>query len=214
MCYQMHVFDYDEKMVPIKVAEEELTPYQQDRVKNNINLVYACIHREIHGTWKFTAWEDLSQTGFVALCRAAHTYHAGKGVKFSTYAYTCILNALLTECLQRIDYQNHVTAVGDRVFLIPESPVVYVPGDVQQRTCENEKYDKLRRLLSTIKERTQSEKVKNGIEYIWQITEGKIPNRIAVEQGLHPETVARAIRAAKEFLAKQPEILEMLNKKS
>ena len=66
MCYQMHILDYDEEMVPVEVLKDELTPYQRNIVENNINLVYACVHREIHGTWKFASWDDLSQTGFVA----------------------------------------------------------------------------------------------------------------------------------------------------
>ena len=214
MCYQMHILDYDEEMVPVEVLKDELTPYQRNIVENNINLVYACVHREIHGTWKFASWDDLSQTGFVALFQAAHTYHAEKGIKFSTYAYICILNALMTECSRSIDYKNHVVVNGAPTSLLQDDQTGYMPEDAQQRVHEDKKYDELRQLLSVIKERTQSEKVKNGIEYIWLIAEGKTQNKIAVEQGVHQETVARAIRAAKKFLAEQPEILEMLNKNS
>lgn len=58
-------------------------------IADNLGLVYDRIH-----AMRLSTHPDAESDGLFALYRAAATYNPSSGVKFSTYAYTCIFNAL------------------------------------------------------------------------------------------------------------------------
>ena len=79
-----------------------LTPEQQTLVEQNLSLVDKTISWYIHVNENICGlgYEDLSQEGRVALCRAAATYD-GVSAQFSTYATTLIRNHL-TDCCKAV----------------------------------------------------------------------------------------------------------------
>ena len=66
-----------------------LTDEQQKLVVDNMKLVPYIIAKYIGS--KFADDEDIISDGYVGLCNAAATFDESAGVKFSTYACTCIL---------------------------------------------------------------------------------------------------------------------------
>lgn len=97
-----------------------LTPEQQTLVEQNLSLVDKTISWYIHVNENVCGlgYEDLSQEGRVALCRAAATYD-GVSAQFSTYATTLIRNHL-TDCCK---------AVSARLRNLPVVPLDAGPPD-------------------------------------------------------------------------------------
>lgn len=58
-------------------------------VEDNVRLVYAQLAK-----WSLLDNQDAESDAFLALWKAADTFDASKGYAFSTYAYTCINNAI------------------------------------------------------------------------------------------------------------------------
>lgn len=68
-----------------------LNNYQQELVKNNVNLVYKIVY-------KFFDYnkDDLIQEGLVGLCKAAERFDITKGIEFSTFAYKYVYTTCLS----------------------------------------------------------------------------------------------------------------------
>lgn len=71
---------------------QPLTAAQKKMVEQNLRLVPYALHKyvpkQIHRT---NEWDDLYQIGCIGLMRAAATFDADRGIRFSTYATKCIL---------------------------------------------------------------------------------------------------------------------------
>jgi RNA polymerase sigma factor (sigma-70 family) len=64
-------------------------------VLGNLRLVRAVIARRSWPVSQVLDADDLYQEGVIGLCRAADLYDPGRGVAFSTFAWSCIHNRIL-----------------------------------------------------------------------------------------------------------------------
>lgn len=106
-----------------------------------MNLVYALISREYP---TYLQDEDIIQTGMLGLCMAADKWEESKG-KFSSFAYSCIRNAILNEFRRRnkhvgvlsLDYEATGSG-GERVpfsdFVVGDEDVTYIDDCYQKLT--------------------------------------------------------------------------------
>lgn len=93
---------------------------KQQLVEENLSLVYYTIKKHYPGKLND---EDIVQCGNLGLCQAADTWDESKS-RFSTYAVTCIKNAITSELRTRtkhynvlsLDYETH-DSEGDTVTL-------------------------------------------------------------------------------------------------
>lgn len=66
--------------------------YRNKIVEDNLNLVYHIAKKYLLNTEN--SYQELFQIGCIGLIRAADTFNTDKGIKFSTYAATCIHNQI------------------------------------------------------------------------------------------------------------------------
>ena len=65
-----------------------------DRINENLNLVYYVINKYYKEASKVLDIEEMFQEGSIGLMKADRTFEENKGLKFSTYATTCIKNEI------------------------------------------------------------------------------------------------------------------------
>ena len=89
-----------------------LTSEQQALVEQNMELISRIISRHIRTNEGVCGlgYDDLSQEGALALCRAAATYN-GTSAQFSTYASAVIRNHLLDCCKAANTQQKHLCSL-------------------------------------------------------------------------------------------------------
>lgn len=83
---------------------------RQKLVEDNLNLVYA-IASKFTVNNSLYSYEDLIAIGNEGLVRASQTFDENKNIKFSTFAFLCIKNAILNELRlkqNKINYSNTV----------------------------------------------------------------------------------------------------------
>ena len=95
-----------------------------------MNLVYALVSREYPS---YLQDEDIIQTGMLGLCMAAEKWDESR-TKFSTFAYSCIRNAILNEFRRRNKHQGVISLdyeiIGDSGEKAPLSEFVVGEKDV------------------------------------------------------------------------------------
>lgn len=64
-----------------------------DLFEDNQNLVYSIVHKYFKIPYLI---DDITQCGMMGLHIATQTFDKNKGFKFSTYAYVCIRNEIIT----------------------------------------------------------------------------------------------------------------------
>jgi RNA polymerase sigma factor (sigma-70 family) len=109
----------------------------QKLVEDNMNLVYFLINRYYP---TFIQDEDLAQCGMIGLCKAADKFDETKGITFSTFAASCILNEFCKEFTRRkrhngvvsLEYNlfnddGETTTIGN--FIVGEDDVDYVDDE-------------------------------------------------------------------------------------
>lgn len=96
-----------------------------DLVTENMNLVYATLHRYYK---PFANDEDLVQQGMLGLIYAANKYDETKGVAFSTFATKCILNEFRKEFVRRCSEQKTASLDGDDEVSLYD--IVYTTADM------------------------------------------------------------------------------------
>lgn len=126
---------------------------KQQLIEDNMGLVYSLIQREYP---TFRDDEDIIQTGMLGLCKAAETWDESIG-KFSTFAYICIRNVILTELKYRSKHKgvwsldhpftNDNGETGTlQECLVGEEDVNYVDTYVDEKKL-NEKQQRIYELL-------------------------------------------------------------------
>lgn len=71
--------------------------YRDEILKSNLNLVYKLAHQFLkYRIWDNEFLDDLIGEGYIGLCKAVDLFDPSKGVKFSTFASTCIVNGFFT----------------------------------------------------------------------------------------------------------------------
>lgn len=83
---------------------KELFLMPERLVKDNLLLVKGIIKSIRYPS--YVSYEDLESEGNLALVVAAKTFDSGRGVKFSSYAYACIRNALIKKVSKECEYSN------------------------------------------------------------------------------------------------------------
>lgn len=72
---------------------QKMTEVQRALAERNLPLVTWCLHNRIT-YWKADEYDDMFQTGALALCEAAMRYDETVGVRFSTYACEYIVGKI------------------------------------------------------------------------------------------------------------------------
>lgn len=72
---------------------QKMTEAQRELAERNLPLVTWCLQNRI-AYWKADEYDDLFQTGALALCEAAMCYDETAGVRFSTYACEYIVGKI------------------------------------------------------------------------------------------------------------------------
>lgn len=90
---------------------ERIIPLSKEQIRlveENISVIKTVIYtRIIFDKSVFgLEYDDLYQEGCMLLCKAAQKYEKDKNCTFKTFAYTVILNGLISYC-RRINRQNH-----------------------------------------------------------------------------------------------------------
>lgn len=75
----------------MKAKQYELTQTQNERVLQNMKLVYYLVNTNYRNHYQ---QEDLEQIGMIGLIKASATFKEDKEIQFSTYAARCILNEI------------------------------------------------------------------------------------------------------------------------
>ena len=90
----------------------KLSPAQQQKVEDNMKLVGKVIKDKVHGPNQsgIYSYEDLTQIGYIGLCKAAYT---DKGGCFSTYAYRLIWNEICDALIKaNSQYSREISLEG------------------------------------------------------------------------------------------------------
>lgn len=95
-----------------------LTPQQQKKVEQNLGLVHKviCCYITTHNDITGMEYDDLYQTGCLALCDAVQSYCPKRDVSFTTYANIVIRNRLY-------DYCRHINHIQSRLLYLDSSIV-------------------------------------------------------------------------------------------
>lgn len=86
----------------------KLTREKEHLVLENQKLVYYIV-RKMGKTPTSTEYEDLVSIGTIGLVKAAIQFDQSKGIKFSSYAYTCIKNEILIHFKKANNYANDIS---------------------------------------------------------------------------------------------------------
>ncbi len=102
-----------------KAAQEELFNKYTPLVKSVAARFFLCGGE----------WQDLAQEGFVGLYSAVNSFETG-GASFSTYAYTCVRNAVADAVKKSLGNKN--SALNNFV------PIVEIGGEISPYSPEDE----------------------------------------------------------------------------
>lgn len=135
--------------------------------------------------------EDLVQEGMVGLFSAVNGYEEG-GANFSSYAYSCIRNAVLDAIKKSLGAKN--AALNDFV------PIVEIGGEVSPDSPEDEiiRRENRREFLKKISGQLSSTEFKAIVMHI----DGSPVAEIASALGKSPKSVSNALSRAKIKLEK------------
>ena len=114
------------------MAARSLSPEQQQLVEANMGLVHHVIGKFVrvpYWHWRVEK-DDLIQTGYLALCKAALAYSPEKG-DFPAFAGTSIRNALIYE-IGRIFGRREEPTDDESIFAFDRA---HTTPDVQEAVC-------------------------------------------------------------------------------
>lgn len=83
----------------------------KNKVEENIRLVYFVFGKMAHCSLFFRYKEDLVSEGFIGLIRAAEKFDESRGVKFVSFAATCIHNQILMAVRKLRKQAEHETSL-------------------------------------------------------------------------------------------------------
>lgn len=186
----------------------ELTAKQRELVEQNLELVpktislFITTHNDITGM----EYDDLYQTGCLALCDAIQSYCPDKNASLSTYAVIVIRNRLY-------DYCRHVNCIQSRLLYLDSSSGDDGYGSfLDSMAAEQPKditTDHLLTLLLTVREEWNGIAAK-GIDALLLKTSGYTSNEIAHIYRVKPNHVSAWISRANKRLRQEPRVLSVL----
>lgn len=93
------------------MTNHKLTSEQEELVINNVKFVYYLLNKYFSPTPTVKAnYEELIQAGMIGLVKSAKNFDSKKGMKFTTFASTCIFNEiamLLRNINKHSQYYSH-----------------------------------------------------------------------------------------------------------
>ncbi len=136
--------------------------------------------------------EDLVQEGMVGLCSAIHSYDAGYGANFSTYAYACVRNAV-ADYVKKLRGAKY-SALNDFV------PILEIDDNLSSVDPEDEmiRHENRREFLQKISKCLSSYEFKATVMYI----DGMGAAEIGEALGKSAKSVDNALTRAKNKLIK------------
>jgi len=173
----------------------KLGPAQQKKVEENMKLVGKVIEDKVHGFNQsgIYSYEDLTQIGYIGLCKAAYT---DKGGCFSTYAYRLIWNEIC-DALIKINHQYSKEILSDNM------------STVKGEYWEENTLGELSAALDIVTKRA-TPAVQNGIKALRYASNGYSSREIGVTMNASDGKVRMWMTRAKRFLQTQPEILALM----
>lgn len=190
-----------------------LTKEQKTMVENNISIIDKVIFsRIIFDNSVFgLEYDDLYQEGCIFLCKAAQKFKADKNCAFQSYAYTVILNGLISHC-RRLKKQSE----GNIKFL-EKTKRELVEFETKGITMQNDIIElEILSFLENIKMQ-YSGTTRLGIEALAWKVKGFTGTEIAKIYNVKPNNIGAWISRALKKLRTNPVfnlyIEEMLNKR-
>lgn len=173
----------------------KLSPAQQKKVEENMKLVGKVIEDKVHGFNQsgIYSYEDLTQIGYIGLCKAAYT---DKGGCFSTYAYRLIWNEIC-DALIKINHQYSKEMLSDNM------------STVKVEHWEENTLGELSAALDIVTKRA-TPAVQNGIKALRYASNGYSSREIGATMNASDGKVRMWMTRAKRFLQTQPEILALM----
>ena len=173
----------------------KLSPAQQKKVEENMKLVVKVIEDKVHGFNQsgIYSYEDLTQIGYIGLCKAAYT---DKGGCFSTYAYRLIWNEIC-DALIKINHQYSKEMLSDNM------------STVKVEYWEENTLGELSAALDIVTKRA-TPAVQNGIKALRYASNGYSSREIGATMNASDGKVRMWMTRAKRFLQTQPEILALM----
>ena len=98
-----------------------LTNSQQKLVEDNIKLAYSFVNKIKDKYINIIEYDDLVQLASLGLCAAADKFDPSTGYTFSTYAYPCMLNAIMTYTRSYLSRgRSDICVVSLDEYLVPK----------------------------------------------------------------------------------------------
>ena len=112
----------------------KLSPAQQKKVEENMKLVGKVIEDKVHGFNQsgIYSYEDLTQIGYIGLCKAAYT---DKGGCFSTYAYRLIWNEICDALIKANSQYSREISLEDANATEAEYLEPDISGELSAALC-------------------------------------------------------------------------------
>ena len=184
-------------------------------VEENINLVYNVVDTMLKSK-KISKnvvydYEDLVQNGVIGLIRAAEKYDEEKGFAFSSYAYTCIRNAIIDGYLfakkRLTDYSllQPYEDVADNLIDVKESEKF---DDVENKVTLQNITDRILK-KNKGKDRRRVRRIKEGLEIVTLEYDGYLNVEIAEMLNMRPEEVSKAKKVFKGRLSEEYTLQQM-----
>ncbi len=176
----------------------QLTTEEQNKVNDNIGLVYRVIHDKLHAPYRVGMYlfDDLVQIGCIGLCKAVMT---DKGGVFSTYAYRLIWNEIC-------DAMLYSTRRQIKECLCDVTPYVATASETSEEMFEF-RMD-IDNALNTAKFDAPPSTAK-GIEAIRLMAAGYTSNEIGEIYDASAKLVCAWVSKARKYLKNRPEIAQI-----
>lgn len=173
---------------------------KEERVTENIGLVHHVIQM-LYATCQIQDstvydYDDFFQTGMIGLLHAAEKYDAEKG-RFSTYAYTCIKNSIITE------YRNVFTSMQLVNFCMcsPQEELDYILKEGKEDFANMENVSMLRLYAADCKRKGMN--LDLGLQLVLQRYQGLTLKQAADRLSIPYEKAKTEIRRFRDLLRQE-----------
>ena len=184
-----------------------LNESQRQLVEDHLKVVEWVIYNHINVNESAVGlgYEDMLQTGYLSLCKAAFTYNGT--YQFATYAQCCVRNALYDYC-EKMQYRSSRTVSLNKP-MSTDSDVTFIEQLISVHTISNED-DTLSQqdailLLDRVKPKYNGIALK-GIEAMELKIKGYTGKEIAQLYGVKQSLLGAWISRASKKLSTDPEI--------
>lgn len=179
--------------------------FSERLVNENVNLVKQVIWRDFKGNLNISRLDrkylldEMISVGNIALVQASHTWDESRGIKFSTYAGTCIRHKLYTYLNQEYHKQ-----LDDGQSISMSTKVNDDGEDVNtlEDLLGDESYTHESELVYAIYSASERSKVKDIDKIVKLIAKGYLKKDIAEELNITTTGLNKRLNAFKEELVR------------